>query len=230
VKNVYCIGLGNKCCDPRVGQIIDIAEYRDITLAELALMPIPRNPPAIRDQFVLIRVMPFTSRDRGRDEVDYPMVCNALIKVHHTPHLQWHCAKAIKAIAFVFHINQVNNCLYSCAGRKNAFIVQVTVADKDLDPIVPVPIDKDEWCPFVTPFGDCKSYSKRMWNSLASTKELCWRSMTSSKSQWDGRTKHVHFPGVNKECMQYSHNLHDEASAIWQPDVIPMILCVKTTR
>ena len=27
--------------------------------------------------------------------------------------------------------------------------------------------------------------------------------MTSSKSQWDGRTKHVHFPGVNKECMQY---------------------------
>jgi hypothetical protein len=27
--------------------------------------------------------------------------------------------------------------------------------------------------------------------------------MTSSKSQWDGRTKHVHFPGMNQECMQY---------------------------
>jgi hypothetical protein len=27
--------------------------------------------------------------------------------------------------------------------------------------------------------------------------------MTSSKSQWDGRTKHVHFPGMSKEFMQY---------------------------
>jgi hypothetical protein len=39
---------------------------------------------------------------------------------------------------------------------------------------------------------------------IASNKEQCWRvMMTSSKSQWDGRTKHVHFPGVNRESMQY---------------------------
>jgi hypothetical protein len=63
-------------------------------------------------------------------------------------------------------------------------------------------LEKLEFDPFYVLFG-CESFSKRIWNGIASVKELCWCSMTSSKSQWDGRTKHVHFPGVNKELMQY---------------------------
>jgi hypothetical protein len=115
--------------------------------------------------------------------------------------VHWHSVKHIKAIAFVFHIETINDGRYSCGGIQNAFMIRETL------PLYlaqrPIPINMDDFEPFLSPFGGCESYSKRMWNSIASIKELCWRSMTSSKSQWDGRTKHVHFPGVNKECMQY---------------------------
>jgi hypothetical protein len=198
--------LYNNNGDPNylwVGQILDIADFRDVPDCEKgSRMKKMVVPPPAKAQYVLIRQMPLLEhRNIVEDEKNFPYVASSQGEVQISASYHWHDVKHIKCIAFVFHIDHVNEGRYSCAGIRNAFIVREALSDNPT--LLPISIDKDAFDPFNTPFGDCESYSKRMWNSISSIKELCWRSMTSSKSQWDGRTKHVHFPGVNKECMQY---------------------------
>jgi hypothetical protein len=60
-----------------------------------------------------------------KDAKDYPMVSSSLRKVQKSCSLQWYSVQQIKAIAFVFHIEDVNEGRYSCSGmKKNAFIIR----------------------------------------------------------------------------------------------------------
>ena len=185
-----------------VGQVIEISDKRDISLegftGDFWLSGEVHSVPSDRDRFLLLRRMKLNS---GREKLSselYPYVPDSLLEVQRTSVLHWIDARSILAISFVFHIDQVNQCLYSCSGIRNAFIIRKEV---DIDGSV-TDIKQDDFNPFFMP-NFHESYSKRMWNWISSTLEMCWRSMTTSKSQWDGRTKHVHFPGANLECMLY---------------------------
>jgi hypothetical protein len=186
-----------------VGQIINIADYRDIPGEEIRFHDEDSSDNG-KKRFVLVRLMESISYDGHQGQATkptvekYPCVPESLKEVRRTGLMHWIDAKSILSIAFVFHIDQVNACKYSCAGITNAFFIRQEIED---DMTITM-IDGDEFDPFDMPWG-IESYSKRMWNFISSVKEMCWRSMTSSKSVWDGRTKHVHFPGVNFECMQY---------------------------
>jgi hypothetical protein len=185
-----------------VGQIIELAELRDIPREEVGhtfwQYHETLEDPDPRELFALVRHLDYKDEALPNPE-NYPLLPPMLQEVRFNSSMQWIETKRIEAIAFVFQIDQVNLGAFSCAGMRNAFFVRESL-DSKLEATALV--DKFDFDPFYVPFGG-ESYSKRIWNSLSSVKELCWRSMTSSKSQWDGRTKHVHFPGVNKELMQY---------------------------
>jgi hypothetical protein len=191
-----------------VGQIIDIADVRDIEVHELGVRFCSHRKNiggTDKDRLVLLRYMPFVDYEFDEkdkpDEKTYPFLSPTLREVEMSCDLQWIEVKQVRAIAFVFQIDQVNECQYACSGIYNAFFIRYQY-DVGLQVDYEQITLPDTFNPFWSPFGG-ESYSKRIWNSIASIKELCWRSMTSSKSQWDGRTKHVHFPGMNQECMQY---------------------------
>jgi hypothetical protein len=185
-----------------VCQIIDIADLRDIPEEELGARFCRDNKDTPgTEQFILLRNMPFVEDDiEHHDKVDamaYPFLAG-MREVEFSCELQWMAEKHIKTIAFVFQINQVNECLFACSGIRNTFYSRYQCQHWTPERIT---LTKD-FNPLFSPFGG-ESYTKRIWNSISSIKEVCWRRMTSSKSQWDGRTKHVHFPGMNQECMQY---------------------------
>jgi hypothetical protein len=152
-----------------VGQILDIADYRDIIHCEISEILMKRtlgHAPSPTEQFVLIRRMPFFHRrDFVKDARDYPMVASSLREVQKSSVCHWHAVEHIKSIAFVFHIEDINDGRYSCAGIKNAFIIRSTAPMYLAQPSTP--LDKADFDPFLSPFGQCESYSKRMWNSIA---------------------------------------------------------------
>jgi hypothetical protein len=148
----------NGAAEPLVGQIIDIRDYRNIPSQEKvsithALRSYDEDedadPPAKSDQYVLIRMMPLLCRNHYKDRELYPTIPPTMFGVHCSSSLHWISAKELKSIAFVFHIDQVHDCRYSCAGIRNAYVVRVAV------PCAGDPADQDQWDPFVSPFGDC---------------------------------------------------------------------------
>jgi hypothetical protein len=108
---------------------IDIADFRNILCCELNEECIEESlghSPLPTDQCVLIQLMPVVigRRDFMKDAKDYPMVSSSLCEVQKSCSLQWHSVQQIKAIAFLFHIEDVNEGRYACSGIKNAFIVR----------------------------------------------------------------------------------------------------------
>jgi hypothetical protein len=76
--------------------------------------------------FVLLRHMPFVNYESWHDKPDettYPFLSPNLKEVEMSCKLQWVSGKYIKAIAFVFQIDQVNECRYACSGIRNAFYI-----------------------------------------------------------------------------------------------------------
>jgi hypothetical protein len=185
-----------------VGHIIELTELRDIPRDEMGdnfwqyhetlVNPDPR------ELFALVRHMDYKNEPLPK-HAKYPLLPPTLQEVVLSSTMQWIQTNRIEAIAFVFQVDQINLGAFSCAGMRNAFFLRESY---DLQMDANALVDGYDFDPFYAPYGS-ESYSKRIWNGISSVKELCWRSMTSSKSQWDGRTKHVHFPGVNKELMQY---------------------------
>jgi hypothetical protein len=124
-SNWTCLGRTEK--EPCVGQIIDIADYRDIPPAELGSISEADTLASPLDQYALIRLMPLASRDHSKDKRDYPYVPTYIHEVRCSATLHWTSVKELKAIAFVFHVHQVNDFQYSCDGIRNAYIIRNTV-------------------------------------------------------------------------------------------------------
>jgi hypothetical protein len=121
-SNWICMGRTEK--EPCFGQIIDIANYRDIPSVEVADML--ASP---LDQYALIRLTPLASRDILKDQRDYPCVPTFIHEVQCSATLHWISVKELKVIAFVFHVHQVNDFEYSCDGIRNAYIIRSTVLE-----------------------------------------------------------------------------------------------------
>jgi hypothetical protein len=55
--------------------------------------------------------------------------------------------------------------------------------------------EKDKLDPFFCPYRTgSESCSARVFNRMVAINEHTSRAMTGNKSQWDGRTKHIHIP------------------------------------
>jgi hypothetical protein len=155
------------CPELCVAQIIDVAELWDIPEDEVGNMYFLHHKARGIDldphgQYVLLHHLEFPLDHDKPDPVTYPHIPSSLQEVEIRNTMQWIEASYVKAIAFVFQIDQVNRCLFSCAGISNTFYVRYRSDIKTLQCLTPVTKGFD---PFFSHFG-CESYSKRIWNAI----------------------------------------------------------------
>lgn len=183
-----------------VGQIVSIEERAHVPDDELE----EEMDGYGEDRYVLVRRCNRLDRSESSflDPKKYARIPETLTEVQLTCHCEWIPIGSVKSIAFLFQVDSIQEGKYVCSGIENAFFVRnrlsfasesddlVLVTEEEFDPF---------WCPYEM---KVESYSKRIWNGMATTTDLCFRAM-HTKAQWDGRNKHVHMAGCNYEFFQY---------------------------
>jgi hypothetical protein len=105
-----------------VGQIIELAELRDIPHEEMGdpfwqHHELLENPDP-REMYALVRHMDYKNEPLPK-HAQYPLLPPSLQDLVLSSSMQWIQAERIKAIAFVFQVDHVNLGAFSCGGMQN---------------------------------------------------------------------------------------------------------------
>jgi hypothetical protein len=149
-----------------VSQVINIEDLRDVRKELYGLGKKFWRPGCIDypcstnlERFILVSQMKLVIQSfifNKPSAEDYPCVSKSLKEeVQRTAIVHWVDVRYMQSIAFVFHIDQVNECPYACAGIFNAFFIRYKVEhDTTINAIT-----ADEFNPFFMPHC-LESYSK----------------------------------------------------------------------
>ena len=204
-----------------VAQIIDIKEKRDIPVSEratvFALQESRRNtrssrnghlrefdfPETDRTKFILLRQLELVNNSVRPPRDKFDNVSEATKEVIMTCSMKWYPLKEINscaAIAFVHHLQSIQDGDWPCSGQLNTFFIQKRRHDSGAIEL----INQAKFDPFYSPHNyTAESYSKRISNFISSLTEKCFKLLTGSKATYDSRSKHLHLPGSNFECYLY---------------------------
>ena len=205
-----------------VSQVIDISESRDIPVDEMYLAPARVSGattrslklslstiaefavPEERARFVLLRKMEEASEDVARPaKARFANVHESTMEVVMTTLLRWvplESVRAEAAIAFVYHLDDIQDGERPCCGQINCFFIRSRWNDNGSIQS----IEQGSYDAFFSPHGQrMESFSERISNFIFSLNEKCFKALTGSKATYDSRSKHLHLDGANYEGFQY---------------------------
>ena len=106
-----------------VGQIIAIADLEQIPRAERRACVDARGNGD--DRMVLIRHFKFPRANSVArpNSANYPNISASLREVVQTNNLEWIRVANVRSIAFVFHIETINQGVNNCSGMRDAFFI-----------------------------------------------------------------------------------------------------------
>ena len=185
-----------------LGQILSIEDARDVSKMDLRESNIPpnkyKNP---RTRVALVReheTLPTISKlDRTKEE--NKLVPHRLKEAIPTAVCRYVLAENIKQIAFVFLLKDTQDGNFTPQAMWNAFAVK-----KRRDPSGRISPASHKG--FITFYNEC-SFSKRMWDIVVAIQQGQHKKL-SCGGMWNGRTKHDHFVGINKEFSLYCKHCH----------------------
>ena len=205
-----------------VAQIIDIQEKRDIACNErTAMYPLQEsrrrntrssinaniledaNSEIDRTKFILLRTMEVVKDAVRPPREQCDNVHDSTQEVIMTCSLKWYPLEQISscaAIAFVHHLESIQDGDWPCSGQVNTFFIQ----QRRLHGGTLVLIKKAKFNPFYSPHSfKTESYAMRISNFICSLTEKCFKLLTGSKATHDCRSKHLHLAGSNFEAYLY---------------------------
>ena len=208
----------------KVAQLIDIKEKRDIVASERIAMHVlqesrrhtrsslGRNAANFvegfiaetdRTKYILLRTMQVVHDSVRPPRDKFDNVSDATKEVVMTCTLKWFPLERISscaAIAFVHHLQSIQDGDWPCSGQFNTFFIQQCRTDSGGMEV----INQAKFNPFYSPHSlSAEPYAMRISNFLTSLTEKCFKLLTGSKATYDSRSKHLHLPGSNFECYQY---------------------------
>jgi hypothetical protein len=114
--------------------------------------------------------------------------------------LEWVSDQAVLFPCFIFHIDAIQQGLFTCRGMERFFFIrfQQTRNGKLL------PIHESNWSPFYRDplFPEIESFPEAIWNNIVTLKQEVLRSLTRG-GQWDGRTVSCKIVGSQPSFFQY---------------------------
>lgn len=180
-------------------QVIAIADRHDIATNEKSIcMEEAGNG---TDRLVLMRHFEVVSVANSSSRPDHVACCHApetLLEVKATSEVQWIALHLVKSIAFVFHLDAIQEGRCNCSSIRNTFFTHTQIDEEGKE----FPVSEEAFKPFHCPCGAIgESFSERIWNGVTASQELTFRAL-SSKGNWDGRNKHAHMVGSNHELFE----------------------------
>ena len=206
-----------------VAQILSVMDLRDVSEGEInkhggpvmsrrstlrsaaarnVCLPSPIQKDA-SSRMVLLRKMEYGDEDDRPPRALFYHLHDTTKEVIMTTILQWIpmetiCQKA--AIAFVYHLGEVQSGERPCCGEINTFFIQHKWDDKG----TACSMLQDKFQPFFSPYGmKSEQFPQRISNFITSLTEKCFKVLTSSKASHDCQSKHLHMEGSNYEAYQY---------------------------
>ncbi|CAB9505986.1 hypothetical protein SEMRO_250_G098930.1 [Seminavis robusta] len=215
-----------------LGQVIDMADFRDIPSIEVnQAFNRFRDP---KDRMVLIRLVePLSFHASCKNKInpsDYTFIHETQQEVILSCRLRWLSPFRIDCIAFIFHPDFIEAGVFQTAGITNAFMCnKIALSD---DTYMTIEKDSDYLKPFFSPYNaqdpktgkdiyTVETYSRRMWNYITAANVITTRKMAGKKGNWEGRTQRCHLPGWSKEFYEF---IVGEMSLMKQTDQIDFIL------
>lgn len=193
---IYVDDNGNK----QLGQFIECIDFRDMD--EHHQQQSNLDPELIiddRDRFVL--VWQFDAHDNisnpKLDTDKYNLVPKDLGEAIPTSKCRYISENKVQSIAFVFHIEDIQEGKYQPVGMEIAFAVR-RIRNKDGR--------TRKLNNNFTSFYDKVGYSKRMWDVTTAIQEYSRRRM-SCGGDWNGRYDGFNLPGINEEAYHHLTNI-----------------------
>jgi len=181
--------------DNTVGRVLDVAaSLSDITPAHVRPTGAPNDGCFFHIQHYKTFGEAGVEPEVHLDPYAYSNVTDEIDEVFASLTEEWvHCSR-VSCIAFVFHVESINEQTYACNGISNAFCIQFK-QDPGNDELVAHGVR--EHLPFPR-----KSYSARIWLFLQSVHLEC-RKVFSGPRRYLYKSETIKLLNVNPECHDY---------------------------
>jgi hypothetical protein len=167
------------------GRIIDVAHgFDNIPMAERPSEREDRSFLLVQKHEILDEMSAeVQSRSTGLNAIEYRYVTDDVKEVDVTDSLEWVHSDGIDGIAFVFHVDSINDQIYPCNGKANAYFVRQRIdSNGGFVPIV------DHNPPHL-------SYSRRIWGGIVACRTECNKALNGRK-MWPKKQKN----NSHEEC------------------------------
>lgn len=157
-----------------VGEVISMADRRDVGKRELRKSKLQARGSAKER---LVRKLNFAEEKKGKPDVaKHSDVASALRELDIATEMEWMRSVDIAGIAFLFHIEAIQEGKFVCGGIANACFTQDRILLSGSKQRL------DSCNAFATPCGE-ESHSERIWNGPAACNESSSKAL-SSRGKW----------------------------------------------